>query len=198
MTESLGPHTVRASDAEREEFASKIREAVGEGRLSLDEGDQRLAKIYAARFREELPLLIRDLPQGSQGADRGPAGAGTGRAEAPGGGPGPWGRGRRGPGPQEWDAEPMAGPWRRQASEHAPWSGASSDRGAWGPWGRRPGPWRRLALLRHVGLVAVVAALLIGIWAITASHFFWPAFPLLLLTLGLIRHARWHSWASRR
>jgi hypothetical protein len=53
-------------------------------------------------------------------------------------------------------------------------------------------------LLRHAGRVAVVAAVLIGIWAITAPHFFWPAFPLLLLTLGLIRHAKWHSWASRR
>ncbi|MDT5027244.1 MAG: hypothetical protein QOE61_3670 [Micromonosporaceae bacterium] len=193
MTESLGPHTVRASDAEREEFAYKIREAVGEGRLSLDEGDQRLAKVYAARFREDLPLLIRDLPPGSQGADRGAAGGG--RAEAPGRGPGPWGRGRRGPGPQEWDA--AGSPWGRQASDRAPWSGGPWDRGAWGPWVRGLGSRRRLALLRHAGLVAVVAAVLIGIWAITASHFFWPAFPLLFLTMGLIRHARWHSWARR-
>jgi hypothetical protein len=197
MTESLGPHTVRASDAEREEFAHKIREAVGEGRLSLDEGDERLAKIYAARFREELPVLIRDLPQGSPGADRGAAGGGPGRGEARSGGPGPWGRARHGSGPQEWGA---AGPWGRETSDRPPWGGAASNRGPWmaGPWGRGLGSWGRLALFRHAGLVAVVAAVLIGIWAITASHFFWPVFPLVFLTLGLIRHARWHSWANRR
>jgi hypothetical protein len=55
-----------------------------------------------------------------------------------------------------------------------------------------------VALFRHATFVAVVAAVLIGIWAITASHFFWPAIPLVFLTLGLVRHARWHAWSARR
>ena len=134
MTESLGPHTVRASDAEREEFAGTIREAVGEGRLSLDEGDDRLAKIYAARFREELPGLIRDLPQASRGSSGGPGRAGAS------GRPGPGGRG-----PRDWDS---AGPTDDESTGRGPWDRRAWDRGSWdrGPWDRgswRRGPWDR-------------------------------------------------------
>jgi DUF1707 SHOCT-like domain len=53
---------IRSSDAEREEYATLVREAVGEGRLTLAEGDERLAAIYATRFRDELRPLITDLP----------------------------------------------------------------------------------------------------------------------------------------
>ena len=38
---------VRASDAERESYAERVRKAVGEGRLTMDEGDQRMLSIYA-------------------------------------------------------------------------------------------------------------------------------------------------------
>ena len=57
---------VRASDAEREEFAQIVREATGDGRLSLDEGDERLAQVYAAKYRDELRPLVADLPAGAQ------------------------------------------------------------------------------------------------------------------------------------
>jgi hypothetical protein len=60
------PNRVRASDAEREEFAQMVREATGDGRLSLDEGDERLAQVYAAKYRDELRPLVADLPAGSQ------------------------------------------------------------------------------------------------------------------------------------
>jgi hypothetical protein len=56
---------VRASDAEREEFARMVREATGEGRLNLGEGDERLAQIYAAKYRDELRPLVSDLPAGA-------------------------------------------------------------------------------------------------------------------------------------
>jgi hypothetical protein len=56
---------VRASDAEREEFARIVREATGDGRLTLDEGDARLAQVYAAKFRDELRPLVADLPAGA-------------------------------------------------------------------------------------------------------------------------------------
>ena len=42
---------VRTSDAEREQVARVLRAAVGEGMLTLEEGDERLAATYAARFR---------------------------------------------------------------------------------------------------------------------------------------------------
>jgi hypothetical protein len=53
---------VRASDTEREEVAARLRNAMGEGRLTLDEGEQRLASAYAASYRDELPGLVADLP----------------------------------------------------------------------------------------------------------------------------------------
>ena len=63
-TRSTDPTRVRASDPEREEFATIVREATAEGRLSLAEGDERLAQIYAAKFRDELRPLVADLPAG--------------------------------------------------------------------------------------------------------------------------------------
>jgi hypothetical protein len=53
---------VRASDAERERVAAALRDAMGEGRLTLDEGEQRLAAAYASTYRDELPRLTADLP----------------------------------------------------------------------------------------------------------------------------------------
>ncbi len=56
------PGRVRASDAEREEYATVLRAAVTEGRLTLAEGDVRLGQVYAARFRDDLHPLTADLP----------------------------------------------------------------------------------------------------------------------------------------
>jgi hypothetical protein len=63
MTTETPGGRVRASDAEREEYAAKVREAVGEGRLTLGEGDERQAALYAAKFRDELHAPIADLPR---------------------------------------------------------------------------------------------------------------------------------------
>jgi Flp pilus assembly protein TadB len=60
-TGSEGPR-VRASDAEREQVAHVLRTAMGEGRLTLDEGEQRLAAVYAATYRQDLVPLTADLP----------------------------------------------------------------------------------------------------------------------------------------
>lgn len=56
------PGGVRASDAEREQTAGRIREAASEGRLSMTELEERLAATYAARRRHELVPLEADLP----------------------------------------------------------------------------------------------------------------------------------------
>lgn len=101
------PHTarVRASDAEREQVAARLRAAMEEGRLTLDEGEQRLAAAYAVTYRDELPELTADLPaepaagdprtgrSGHGGRSR-PGWAGGGRA-----GGGRAGRGWAGGGP---------------------------------------------------------------------------------------------------
>lgn len=53
---------IRASDAEREQIARILRAAAGEGMLTLSEADERLAALYASRFRSELSPLTADLP----------------------------------------------------------------------------------------------------------------------------------------
>jgi Domain of unknown function (DUF1707) len=59
---------LRASDSEREEIATILRAAMTEGRLTLEEGEERLAKVYAAKFRDELRPLTADLPNGGREA----------------------------------------------------------------------------------------------------------------------------------
>ncbi len=61
-TESPAPGRVRASDVEREEYAKVIRTAMTEGRLNLEEGEERLTRVYATTYRDELGPLIVDLP----------------------------------------------------------------------------------------------------------------------------------------
>ncbi|HET6211839.1 MAG TPA: DUF1707 domain-containing protein [Micromonosporaceae bacterium] len=57
-------HRMRASDGEREQVAQVLRAAMTEGRLTLEEGEERLAKVYAAAYRDELTPLVTDLPGG--------------------------------------------------------------------------------------------------------------------------------------
>ncbi|MFF3322071.1 DUF1707 domain-containing protein [Streptomyces sp. NPDC002889] len=66
---------MRASDSERERVAERLREAVAEGRLDMDEFGQRLDAAYKARTHGELAPLVRDLPVGGSvpGAAAAPA-----------------------------------------------------------------------------------------------------------------------------
>jgi hypothetical protein len=52
----------RCSDEERERTSSRLHVAAGEGRLTLEEVEERLATVYAARFRHELDAVTADLP----------------------------------------------------------------------------------------------------------------------------------------
>jgi len=118
---------IRTSDAEREQVAALLRAAVTEGRLSLEEGDQRLAQVYAATYRDELDPLTADLPSGG------------------------------------WEALART-PEALRAARHG--------------------------LRRHTSIVAAVVALLVGAWLLSGAHFFWPFLPIVFLTFGLMRHAR--------
>jgi hypothetical protein len=53
----------RASDAERDAVVSDLRAHAGEGRLSVEELDQRIAAALAATTRAELAPLLDDLPR---------------------------------------------------------------------------------------------------------------------------------------
>jgi hypothetical protein len=57
------PVALRASDAEREAVAARLRAAAAEGRLTLTEADERQAAAYAAHTRDELVPLTADLPE---------------------------------------------------------------------------------------------------------------------------------------
>ena len=52
---------LRASDADRERAAETLRHAAGEGRLTMDELDERLNSAYASRTRAELERLVADV-----------------------------------------------------------------------------------------------------------------------------------------
>jgi hypothetical protein len=117
---------IRASDAEREQYAQRVRTAVGEGRLSIDEGDERMLSVYASTYRDELNPLVADLP-----------------------------------------AEP------------------------------RPAATRHYRYHPRFPLVPlVIAAVLVGLWAIPGAHF-WPAVPLAILTVVFLRHLAWYLFARR-
>lgn len=68
MTEQ-GHVDLRASDSERERTADQLRHAAGEGRLTVEELDERLEAAYAARTRGELEGLVADLAVSSAPAD---------------------------------------------------------------------------------------------------------------------------------
>jgi hypothetical protein len=53
---------MRAADVDRERTATRLRQALEEGRLTLDELDQRLVEVYAARTFGDLDRVVADLP----------------------------------------------------------------------------------------------------------------------------------------
>jgi hypothetical protein len=56
------PGELRVSDAERHQVAEVLRRAAGEGRLDLEELEQRLEAAFAAKTYADLQPLVRDLP----------------------------------------------------------------------------------------------------------------------------------------
>lgn len=54
------PH-LRASDAQREQVAERVRAAAGDGRLGMEEVDERLGAVYAAQTHADLQQTIGDL-----------------------------------------------------------------------------------------------------------------------------------------
>jgi Domain of unknown function (DUF1707) len=70
---------VRASDADRERIVEQLRQHTADGRLTMDEFEQRMTAAYAAKTYGELAQLTRDLPVDlsarSRGATAGPADA---------------------------------------------------------------------------------------------------------------------------
>ena len=53
---------IRASDQERESVVDVLRDAYADGRLTIDEFDERTSAAYAAKMRADLRELTADLP----------------------------------------------------------------------------------------------------------------------------------------
>ncbi|SNS98156.1 protein of unknown function [Geodermatophilus pulveris] len=54
---------IRASDADREDAVRQLQRGLSDGRLTVDEFDDRVRAAYAARTTGELDDLTRDLPR---------------------------------------------------------------------------------------------------------------------------------------
>jgi hypothetical protein len=57
------PGGIRCSDGEREQARSRLAHAAGEGRITVEELDDRLTLVAEARFRHELDAVAADLPR---------------------------------------------------------------------------------------------------------------------------------------
>jgi Domain of unknown function (DUF1707) len=67
MTELPDRRELRASDSDRDRIAAVLRDAAGDGRLSLEELDERLSAVYAAKTYAELEPVVSDLPDSGAG-----------------------------------------------------------------------------------------------------------------------------------
>lgn len=75
-----GTRRYRAGDADRDRVVEQLRRHHADGRLTAEEFQERMETALAARYVDELPPLLADLP--SQDEPRN-AGAGAGPAGAP-------------------------------------------------------------------------------------------------------------------
>lgn len=122
---ATGPN-IRVGDAEREAVAAQLREHYGDGRLTLDELNERLDRTFAARTHSDLSAVTTDLPRASDvwtsaAGATGPAAAGAGPSRLT---AGPQGAGS---GNREWDTPGG----RRAAAFAAPLVGMIALAGLW-------------------------------------------------------------------
>jgi hypothetical protein len=74
VSESPGPVPQRIGDAERDQAATYLREALAQGRLEQDEFDERVEAALRAKTQADLDPLFRDLPGPRPGQGLAPTG----------------------------------------------------------------------------------------------------------------------------
>lgn len=80
---------MRVSDADRDQVAEVLREATGQGRITFDELEERLSRVYAAKTYADLDEVTHDLPgPGVPAPTVAASGSGAFPAERLGGNPG--------------------------------------------------------------------------------------------------------------
>jgi hypothetical protein len=210
-----GPNqdNVRASDEDRERIVEQLRRHASDGRLTMDEFEERMSAAYEARTYGELAELTRDLP-----VDLGASGTGwpgSGRSQADRSRPGQSQPGQSWPGRgSQSSAAPLdiaavvasaAMDWR--ASRHELRHQLRTQMHNQVRQQRRQGDlsWRGGS---GTGLAALTAGwaglsvLLTGVWVIAgiADHGyfgdFWPAWPIGIL--GLLTVTRYMRFFGHR
>jgi len=59
-------YNVRVGDADRDAVTAQLREHYADGRLTLEELNERLDQAFAAKTKADLNTVMRDLPQGTR------------------------------------------------------------------------------------------------------------------------------------
>jgi hypothetical protein len=62
MLSPMGREGMRAADSDRQRVADQLKTALDEGRLDLNEYDERVQRAYSARTYADLDGLLDDLP----------------------------------------------------------------------------------------------------------------------------------------
>jgi hypothetical protein len=109
---------VRVGDADREAVAAQLREHFADGRLTLEELNERLDQAFAAKTRADLNTVMRDLPQAAQPAAGAPFGGVRDTA---------W------PGPA-WPGQIPTRPGQDYGHGHGPWGGPQGAQRPRGPF----------------------------------------------------------------
>ncbi len=78
------PSQLRISDEDRHQVAEVLRKAAGEGRIDLEELDERLEATYKAKTYGDLVPITADLPVRTTGALPGTPPMGPRRSSRPG------------------------------------------------------------------------------------------------------------------
>jgi hypothetical protein len=95
-------YNVRVGDADREAIAAQLREHYADGRLTLDELNERLDQTFAAKTKADLNVVMRDLPHVARPLTDAPAAGFSNTAWQGPAWPGPTGR-------SDWDYGPGSG-----------------------------------------------------------------------------------------
>lgn len=74
---------MRLADADRERLAEMLARHMAAGRLSVEELDRRLTRLFAAESREEAGSLVADLPPLPRSRPRPGRGRGHGEVREP-------------------------------------------------------------------------------------------------------------------
>jgi hypothetical protein len=124
-------HNIRVGDADRDAVAAQLREHYAQGRLTMDELNERLDRVFASRTNLELASVTSDLPYAA------PRGVLPSDGVRSGGTSGPWASGNRYRG--------------GQGGNHQGWSGQ-----AWGGHGSGHGPGSRRGRGSVLGIFPLV------------------------------------------